>query len=256
MVESGITASMELPNAVTLLAGKFKGSHFAQFLIAWENPIFSLIIIAVIALVACLASRKTAAIPGRLQGFFEMLVSGVDDFVRGVIGEKGRSYVPFIGTLFIYILCMNLAGLIPFIKSPSASWSTTLALAICVFFYVQYVGFKELGFWGYIDHALGRPRGIIAFSVFIPLMMFILHIVSELVRPISLSLRLRSNIWGDDMLLAVFAGFGLKGLPLLFFNSLMAIVVSVVQTLVFCLLTTVYFTLVLTHEEKEVGNGL
>ncbi len=251
MVEAGIKMSPELPNFVTLFAEKFKGSHSAAYLMAWENIIFSLIIIALIALVTYAASRKCAPIPGRLQSFFEMFVSAIDDFVCGIIGPKGRNYVPFIGTLFIYILCMNLSGLIPFMKSPSTSWSTTLALAICVFFYVQYVGFKELGFWGYIDHALGRPRGIIAFSVFIPILMLILHIVSELVRPISLSLRLRSNIWGDDMLLAVFAGFGMKGIPLLLFNSLMAIVVSLVQTLVFCLLTTIYFTLILTHEETE-----
>ena len=250
MAATSVSATPELPNIVTLLAERFKGSPFAAYLLRWENIIFSLIIIAVIALVTYAASRKTSLIPGRLQNFFEIFTGGVDDFVCGIIGPHGRNYVPFIGTLFIYILCMNLSGLIPFIKSPSVSWSTTLALAICVFCYVQYVGFKELGFWGYIDHALGRPRGVIAFSVFIPLLMFILHIVSELVRPISLSLRLRSNIWGDDMLLAVFAGFGLKGIPLLLFNSLMAIVVSLVQTLVFCLLTTIYFTLVLTHEEK------
>jgi F-type H+-transporting ATPase subunit a len=242
---------MELPNIITILANVFKGSRFAAYITAWENFVFSLIIIAVIALVSCAASRKAAMIPARLQNFFELFVSGVDDFVCGIMGPNGRKYVPFIGTLFIYILCMNLSGLIPLMKSPSTSWSTTLALAICVFFYVQYVGFKELGFWGYLDHALGRPRGIVAFSVFIPLMMLLLHVVSELVRPISLSLRLRSNIWGDDMLLAVFAGFGLKGLPLLLFNSLMAIVVSVVQTLVFCLLTTIYFTIVLTHEETH-----
>jgi len=240
----------ELPNIVTLLAKKFEGSRFAAYLLTWENLIFSLIIAAAIVAVFYLFSRKTALIPARMQSFLEILVSGLDDFVCGIIGPKGREYLPFIGTLFVYILCMNLSGIIPFIKSPSASWSTTLALAICVFLYVQYAAFKELGFRGYIDHALGRPRGIIAFTVFVPAMMFILHIVSELVRPISLSLRLRSNIWGDDMLLAVFAGFGLKGIPLLLFNSLMAIVVSMVQTLVFCLLTTIYFTLVLTREEE------
>ena len=245
----------ELPNIVTFLAEFFKGTRLATYLIAGENLIFSLIIIFAIALATYIASRKISLIPGRLQNFFELFVSGIDDFVCGIIGPKGRNYVPFIGTLFIYILCMNLSGVIPFIKSPSASWSTTLALAICVFFYVQYVGFKELGFLGYIDHALGRPRGIIAFSVFIPLMMLILHVVSELVRPISLSLRLRSNIWGDDMLLAVFAGFGLKGIPLLLFNSLMVVVVSIVQTLVFCLLTTIYFTLVLTHDESDSPAG-
>ncbi|MDO8525768.1 MAG: F0F1 ATP synthase subunit A [Candidatus Omnitrophota bacterium] len=255
-MENTISKSPELPNIVTLLAERLKGSHISQFLLTWENIIFSLLIVSVIALGTYMASRKLSMVPGRLQNLFEMFVGGVDDFVCGIIGPHGRNYVPFIGTLFIYILCMNLSGLIPLIKSPSASWSTTLALAICVAVYTIYAGVKVMGLRGFIDHLLGRPRGIIAFSIFIPLMMFVLEIVSLIVRPISLSLRLRSNIWGDDMLLAVFAGFGLKGIPLLFFNSLMAIVVSLVQTFVFCLLTTIYFTLVLTHEEEKTGEAL
>ena len=88
-----------------------------------------------------------------------------------------------------------------------------------------------------------------AFSVVMPLMMLFLHIVSELVRPISLSLRLRSNIWGDDMLLSLVAGFGIKGLPLLLFNMVLTVLASIVQAGVFALLTTIYFTLVLSHEE-------
>jgi len=251
-----MSTTPELPNIVTLLAASLKGSGAAALLLKWENLIFSIIIAAAITAVTYAASRKAAVIPGRFQSFFEMLVAGLDDFLRGIIGPKGRNYLPFVGTLFVYILAMNLSGVIPLVKSPSTSWSTTLALAICVFCYVQYTAFRELGFLGYIDHALGRPRGIVAFSLFIPIMMFVLHIVSELVRPISLSLRLRSNIWGDDMLLAVFAGFGLKGLPLLLFNSLMAIVVSIVQTVVFCLLTTIYFTLVLTREEESGSPSL
>jgi F-type H+-transporting ATPase subunit a len=79
-------------------------------------------------------------------------------------------------------------------------------------------------------------------------MMFVLHIVSELVKPISLSLRLRSNIWGDDMLLAVLAGMGIGGIPLFIFSALLAILASVVQAVVFSLLSTIYFALVLTHE--------
>jgi F-type H+-transporting ATPase subunit a len=134
-------------------------------------------------------------------------------------------------------------------KSPTSSWSTTLALALCVFVYIQYAALKELGAVGYVDHMMGRPRGILAFSVFIPLIMFFLHIVSELVRPISLSLRLRSNIWGDDMLMAVLAGFGLAGVPLLLFNLFLIIIAGLVQALVFSLLTTIYFALVLAHEE-------
>jgi F-type H+-transporting ATPase subunit a len=240
----------EIPNLITLLAEHIKSPAIAKCLYEWENIIFSIIAVAVISFIAYLASRKPKLVPSRLQAAFEVLVSGVDNFVCGIIGPKGRMYTPFIGTLFIYILFMNLFGLVPFMKSSTTSWSVTLALAITVFIYVQYAGIKELGFLGYIDHLLGKPRGIMAFSVVMPLMMLFLHVVSELVRPISLSLRLRSNIWGDDMLLSLMAGFGVKGIPLLLFNSVLALLASVVQATVFCLLTTIYFALVLSHEEE------
>lgn len=239
----------ELPNIVTVLEGLYHGTPIAGYLKTWENLIFSLIIISLISIVAYFASRRISLIPSRLQGAFEMIVGGIDDFVCGIIGHNGRRFTPFIGTLFLYILLMNLSGLIPFMKASTTSWSTTLALALCVFIYVQYAALKERGMLGYIDHLLGRPRGIIAFSVFIPAIMLVLHIVSELVRPVSLSLRLRSNIWGDDMLIAVLAGFGLKGVPLLFFNFFIIILASTVQAVVFCLLTTIYFALALAHEE-------
>ena len=242
----------ELPNLVTLLAEHLKSAAITQYLYGWENTIFSVIVIAVISAVSYLAYRKISAIPSRLQCAFELFVSGVDDFVCGIIGPRGRAYSPFIGTLFIYILFMNLLGLVPFMKSSTTSWSVTLALALIVFAYVQYAGIKELGFLGYIDHLLGKPRGIMALSIVMPLMMLFLHVVAELVRPISLSLRLRSNIWGDDMLLSLMAGFGIKGIPLLLFNSVLAILASVVQAVVFCLLTTIYFALVLSHEEETV----
>ena len=241
----------ELPNIVIILADRLQKTHLAEILRTWENVIFSLIVILILSLAAIILSRKISLIPNRIQSACELFVSGIDDFVCGIVGAQGRRYTPFIGTLFIYILFMNLMGLVPFMKSPTSNWSTTLALALCVFVYVQYASLKENGFVGYIDHLLGNPRGIIAFSVFVPLMMLVLHIVSELVRPISLSLRLRSNIWGDDMLLSVLAGFGIKGIPLLFFNMLLSIVASLVQTVVFCLLTTIYFALALVHEEVE-----
>lgn len=240
----------EIPNFVTLLAEHLKSARISQYLYGWENIIFSVIAIIIISLTAYLASKKINLVPSRLQAAFELFVSGIDDFVCGIIGPQGRQYTPFIGTLFIYILFMNLFGLVPFMKSSTANWSITLALALIVFFYVQYAGIKELGFLGYIDHLLGKPRGIMALSVVMPLMMLFIHIVTELVRPISLSLRLRSNIWGDDMLLSLMAGFGIKGIPLLLFNSVLMILASVVQATVFCLLTTIYFALVLSSEES------
>jgi len=240
----------ELPNIVTILAEKTHGTPISAFLHTWENLIFSLIIISAISIIVFLASVKVRAVPGRAQAVCELYVGGIDDFVCGIIGPAGRKFVPFIGTLFIYILFMNLSGLVPFMKSSTSSWSTTMALALCVFFYLQYASIREHGIIGYVDHLLGRPRGIIAATVFVPIMMLVLHIVSELVRPISLSLRLRSNIWGDDMLMAVLAGFGIKGVPILFFNSLIVVLASIVQAVVFSLLATIYFALALTNEEE------
>lgn len=242
----------KLPDIVTLVAEAYKEYPFAKYLHSFDNAIYSLIIILILTLLAILVSRKSSLIPSsRLQNAAELIAGGIDDFVCGILGPKGRRYTPFIGTLFIYILCMNLFVLIPFMKSATSSWSTTLGLAICVFCYVQYTAVREMGFFGYIDHLAGKPRGVMAFSVVLPLLILILHILSEFIKPISLSLRLRSNIWGDDLLLAVLAGFGVKGAGILLFNMLAAVLTAVVQAVVFALLSTIYFALVLTEEENS-----
>lgn len=215
----------------------------------WENIIFSVIIALAILSVFWLAARKKQMIPGRLQSAAEIIIGGLDSFVCGIMGPKGRRFVPFIGTLFIYILAMNLFGLIPFMKSSTSSWSVTLGLALCVFAYLEYTAIKELGFFGYIDVLMEKPRGFLAFSVFIPLLMLFIHIVTELVKPITLSLRLRSNIWGDGMLMGVLANFGLGGVPLLLFSTFLIIIGAVVQAGVFCLLTTIYFSLIILEKE-------
>jgi F-type H+-transporting ATPase subunit a len=246
------TTVPELPNIFAILAQKFPENHFFKFVHLWENVSYSLVIVLVLGILAFFACRKKSLIPGRLQAAAELIVSGLDNFVCGIMGPKGTKFTPFIGTLFIYILFMNLSGLVPFLKASTASWSTTMALALCVFFYVQYTAIRELGFLGYLDHLAGRQRGILAFTVIMPLFMLILHILTELIRPISLSLRLRGNIWGDEVLIALLSGFGIKGLPLLIFNMSMSILAAVVQAAVFCLLTTIYFALVLTHEEETV----
>ena len=243
----------ELPNIFAILAEKFPANPLFKLIHLWENVSFSLLIVLALGILVFFASKRKGFIPGnRLQAALEVIVEGLDDFVCGIMGPKGRRFTPFIGTLFIYILCMNLSGLIPFMKSSTASWSTTLALALCVFIYVQYTAIRELGFLGYLDHLAGQQRGALAWTIIMPLFMLILHILTELIRPVSLSLRLRGNIWGDEVLIALLAGFGIKGLPLLFFNMLMGILASVVQASVFCLLTTIYLALVLNYEEEAV----
>ncbi|MFH0771124.1 MAG: F0F1 ATP synthase subunit A [Candidatus Omnitrophota bacterium] len=242
-------AQQELPNLVTILAKQLENTSFAHFLHIWENVIFSLIIVFIISLIAYLASRKSALIPGRLQAFVEIVIGGLDDFVCGILGPKGKKYTPFIGTLFIYIVSMNLFSIIPFMKSSTSSLSTTAALAICVFFYVQYTAIKEMGILGYLDHLMGNPKGIIAFSVLIPLLLFFIHIITELIRPLSLTLRLGSNILAEDTLLTVAANFGIIGIPLVLFSMMLMILSGLIQAIVFSLLSTVYFALAMPHEE-------
>ncbi len=252
VVEAQAHRIPEFPNFIGLLAEKFGDTAPGHFLHFWESVIYALIVIAILGVVSYFATRRRSILPGRLQSAAEFVVMFVDDFVCSVLGPKGRKYTPFVGTLFIYILAVNYIGLIPMFKSPSSDWSMTMGLALIVFFYVQYTAFKELGFLGYIDHLMGQPRGIMAVTLIMPVFMLSVHIVSELIRPLSLSLRLRSNIYGDDMILALFASWGLKdGFMWLVPNFFLVILTSTIQAAVFSILTVVYFSLIMKHEEEQ-----
>jgi len=186
-------------------------------------------------------------------------VEGLSSFIISILGPaQGPRFVPFLGTLFIYILAMNLFGLIPFMHSPTASLNVTVALALTVFVYVQFIGFKELGPLGWLDHMLGNPRNLTGWLL-APLMLPI-HVLGELAKPISLSCRLFGNIFGEDMLLVAFASLGVTMLPFkhlpfgvpmhaLFFP--LALLGSVLQALVFTVLSSIYILLMLPHEHHD-----
>ncbi len=244
-------ALAELPNVIAIIAQHFAGTAFGGFLLRWENTLYAVLVSLLIVVLTWLATRKLSRLPTPAQNVAEAVFGGIDDFVCSVLGPQGRRHVPFVGTLFIYIITMDLVGLVPFFKSPTSSWSITMALALCVFAYAQYTAVKELGIWGYIDHLMGQPRGALAWSLVLPAMMLFMHLTAELVRPLSLSLRLRTNIWGEDILLAMMAGLGLKGLPLYFFMTILSLMTAIIQAMVFSLLATVYLALVTKHEEAH-----
>src|SRR3990170_5875618 len=258
---SGQAASAEvpeLPNFITLLYHKFGHTAWAAFLHHWENIVFSLIIAFTIWLLFYLGSRQRALIPSGLQNFLEMIVDGLRNFVVGVLGERGEKYVPFLGTLFIYILFMNLFGLIPAMKSPSSSINITAALAICVFVTVQYLNIKNMGLGGFIYHMAGSPRGVIGWSV-APLMLPV-ELITQFARPLTLALRLFGNIMGEDILIAAFAVLGITilsamkspvGIPLQVPFMFLAMLTSLLQALVFTLLSAVYILLAVPHKEEK-----
>lgn len=248
----------ELPNFITLLYERYGKTALVQFLHTWQNVVFSLIIILILGFVAYFSSRRKTLLPGKLQNFMEMAVESLDDFICGILGPRGRQFTPFLGTLFIYILCMNFLGLIPGMKSPSSSLNTTVALAICVFLYVQFTGIKNLGIIGYLDHLAGNPRDFVTWAL-VPINLPI-HIIGELAKPMSLSLRLFGNITGEDILIAVFVSLGVMalsflnlpvGLPLQVPFIFLALLTGTIQALVFTLLSTIYFLLMFPHEEEK-----
>ena len=244
-------------NVITVISRAFPNAEWAHFLHHYEVVIFSLFIAALLCFLAFLATRKATLVPGKLQNVVEMLVSALHDFVVGILGPKhGPRYVPFLGTLFVYILAMNLFGLIPFMDSPTSSLNVTVSLALVVFLFAQFIGFKELGPVGWIDHMAGSPRTIIGWLL-VPLMLPI-HLMGELAKPISLSCRLFGNIFGEDMLLVAFASLGITmlsfthlpfGVPLQLPFMFLALLTSTLQALVFTVLSTIYFLLMLPHEE-------
>ena len=232
-------------------------SPVARALDLFEAPIFSLFIIVILSWLGIAGARNMTLIPGPLQNLVEMAVEGLDHFIRGVIGPQGGRFVPFLGTLFLYIYFQNMFGLIPFMFTPTSLLSTTFAMGIVVFFYVQWVGIRSNGVLGYLKHLAGEPKDAVSWAM-TPLMLP-LHIVGELAKPVSLSLRLFGNMMGEETLIAVFMGLGVAvlamthlpiGFPLHVPFVFLALLTTLIQALVFMLLSTVYFALVLPHEPE------
>ncbi|MFA6600505.1 MAG: F0F1 ATP synthase subunit A [Candidatus Omnitrophota bacterium] len=252
-----VEQAVELPNWITVLEHRFPDSSLLQFLAHWENIFFSLLAAGLIGFVAVSAARKKALVPRGIQNFFELIVETFEGFACGILGpEHGPKHVPYIGTVFFYILCMNWMGLVPLLKSPTSAWSTTLALALATMVYIQITGIREQGIWHYLKHLAGNPVNIFGI-VLIPLML-VLNIILEIgAVPFSLSLRLFANISSEDRLLLTFAeivlGSKYLAFPFQLFANILAIVFSIIQAFVFTLLATVYIALVLPHDDPVHG---
>ncbi len=215
-----------------------RGSHLIM-----AGLVFVLIVILAIAARRALRREDAHLIPPPKLGlltFFELLIGYIFNMMVGLMGEKkARRCFPLVGSLGVFILFSNLLGAIPGFLPPTDNLSTTLALGSVVFVATHYFGVREHGI-RYFKHFLG-PIPWLA-----PLMLPI-ELVSHLVRPASLAVRLMGNMFGDHAVLGIFLSFGFLLVPLPI--ELLGLIVALVQTLVFCLLSTVYFALAVEHEE-------
>jgi len=222
---------MEHPYLFLVKVFEFIGlGHFAH---VYPHVIYSWFVILLLMVFAWLATRKIEMIPTKAQNFFELVISGMEEFMVDITGEEGRWFFPIIATLFIYIATCNLLGLVPGFYPPTASINTTVSCAIPVFVFTHIIGVKYHGI-KYVKHFLGPVWWLI------PIVMPI-EIIGHLARVLSLSFRLFGNITGHELVLAILfmlAGAFFAPLPIM----AMGIFVSFVQAFVFFLLSIMYFS--------------
>jgi F-type H+-transporting ATPase subunit a len=216
------------------VTGLLRAVHFEpkypQAPIANSAAMEALVFLILIVLFAAVRSRLSVDNPGALQHIFE----GAHGFVNGqseeIIGHHSEGYTPFLMALGFFILLCNLIGVIPGFESPTAVPVVPLGCAICAFFYYQAQGFKHSGI-AYLKHFAG-PMPLLA-----PLMVPI-ELISHLARMLSLTIRLYANMFAGDMVTLVFFSLVPIGVPIVFLG--LHIGVSLLQTYIFVLLTTVY----------------
>ncbi|MGI5823093.1 MAG: F0F1 ATP synthase subunit A [Dethiobacteria bacterium] len=187
------------------------------------------IVMIILFVLAFLISRRISVIPRGAQNMLELVADFLYEVLEETMGKEGRNYIPLVGTLFLFILLLNLSWFIPEMKPPTTDLSTTAGFGIVTIILVQLIGIKKRGLGGYIKHFF-QPTPFL----------FPLNLIEELVKPVSLSLRLFANMFGEKT--AVAALFLMIPLfvpiPVMF----LGVIMGIIQALVFSLLTVIYIS--------------
>lgn len=210
-----------------------------------NSSLFMVIAAALLTLLMLVGINRRAMVPGRLQSIVELSYEFIANMLRDNVGTAGLRFFPFVFTLFMFILALNLLGMIPYSFTVTSHIIVTFALAFFIFIGVTILGFAVHGF-GFFKFFV--PHGVPAYLL--PLVVPI-EVVSYLTRPISLSVRLFANMMAGHTVLKVFAGFvialGAFGylpglLPLAFMVALtgLEVLVAALQAYVFAILTCIY----------------
>jgi F-type H+-transporting ATPase subunit a len=219
--------------------------HFdvAGYDISYTNSALCMTVTVALSLALFLtATRKRTMVPGRWQSVAELLYEFTAGMVKDNVGKEGLKYLPFIFTLFLFILFGNLLGLMPYSFAYTSHIVVDAALAIFIFVSVTIIGFWRHG-WHYFS--LLTPKGT---PWYILILLVPIELMSYFIRPVSLSLRLFANMLAGHVLLKVIAGFvvalgllfGWIPLAAVFAVTLLEILVALIQAYVFALLACIY----------------
>ncbi|MGD8241334.1 MAG: F0F1 ATP synthase subunit A [Desulfobacterales bacterium] len=204
-------------------------AHFAH-----QNPhvLYAWLVMLFLIVCAALGAKGISMIPGKAQNFFEVVISGIEEFMVDIAGEESRWLLPLVATIFIFIFVSNLAGMVPTCFPPTANINTTLGCALVVFFFTHFLGIKYHGA-NYYKHFLGPVWWMI--PIILPI-----EIIGHCARVLSLTFRLFGNMMGHELVLTILfllAGAFFAPLPIM----ALGVFVALVQAFVFFLLSVMYF---------------
>jgi F-type H+-transporting ATPase subunit a len=222
------TPLIQLPNFLAFLGvpGQWLPPHVT----------FTWVVMGILVLFGLVVGRSLRAVPGPLQSFAEVIVEAFYGLLDQMIGRQGRQFLPLVGTAGLFIFVSNLLANIPGFQPPTANWNTTIALAVTVFISYNYFGIRKHGLRNYLKHFCG-PIWWLA-----PLM-FPIEFIGHLARPVSLSIRLFGNIFGEESVITILLALSWLVMPYLIWLGVMlplSLFTAAVQTFVFIMLTMVY----------------
>jgi len=208
----------------------------------WSNFITMQILVAAIIIVvfAFLRPRLSMDRPGKMQHVFEVIYTFLRGEASDSIGHEGPRFLPFLGTLFIFILFCNLIGIIPGFESPTMNPSVPAGCAVLVFVYYNFMGFKQQGIFKYLLHFAGPVWWLAPFMIPIEL-------ISHMARPLSLTIRLFANMLAGEKVTVVFLGLTYLVAPAVFMG--LHVFVSFLQAYIFVLLSMMYLSETVPHEQ-------
>jgi F-type H+-transporting ATPase subunit a len=228
-------------------AEKMFGPYTVENAVPWWTVMFVLAAIFTLALIWILKPSKLSVDePGYGQLTLETGVLAIRDLLADNVGPQGMKYLPVIGTFGFLILVSNLMGLIPGLMSPTASTSVTFALGITSFVYYNAIGIKENGLFGHLRHFAGPV-------IWLAPLMFPIELISNLVRPMSLGVRLFGNLFGDEQILGTISGLVAWIVPV--FIMPLSVFVAFMQTFIFVLLSILYISEVSGHHDEHGHEG-
>jgi F-type H+-transporting ATPase subunit a len=203
--------------------------------------VFTWIVMGLLVITAWYTTRRLSIEPpiSRWQNLLEIVVTYIREQIREITLQQPDRYLPFLGTLFLFIAVSNTLAIVPGYSPPTGSLSTTAALAICVFLAVPVYGITQHGFIGYLRH-YSQP------TVF----MIPFHIINELSRTLSMAVRLFGNIMSGSMILAILLSITPLFVPIVM--EVLGMLIGLVQAYIFAVLATVYIASAARVQDEKV----